>query len=230
MLCWLDSSDDKAPFPALEDALEEPNGLLAAGGSLRPERLMAAYRQGIFPWFDERQPILWWSPNPRMIVLPDKLHISKSLKKHIKNTSFNCTFDQAFAQVIEACAETREDGHGTWITDDMLQAYNNLHHLGHAHSIEVWDQDELVGGLYGVNIGQVFFGESMFSRHSNASKQGFAYLCQQLTHWGYQYIDCQIKSEHLESLGAHEVSRATFRQALDEYCPKTPLNSAWVKE
>ncbi|MEE4291234.1 MAG: leucyl/phenylalanyl-tRNA--protein transferase [Cycloclasticus sp.] len=230
MLTWLDPDDDTEPFPALNSALKEPDGLLAAGGSLSPQRLLSAYRCGIFPWFENGQPILWWSPNPRMVLKPKDVHISRSLKKVINNNQYSCTFDKAFSDVILACSATREGQNGTWITASMIHAYETLFTLGHAHSIEVWSADKLVGGLYGIAIGQVFFGESMFSLQSNASKVGFAYLCRQLNEWNYQLIDCQVHSKHLQSLGATTISRGDFAQQLDLYCLQNTSKKAWVAD
>jgi len=230
MIPWLDPDDDAAPFPHLDTALEDPNGLLAAGGSLRPERLLAAYRQGIFPWFDDEQPILWWSPSPRMVLTPKQLHVSRSLKKFINKELYECTIDQAFSRVISACSQPRDEQDGTWITEEMIEAYQTLHTLGHAHSVEVWHEEELIGGLYGVSVGQVFFGESMFSLKSNASKVGFTYLCEQLADWGYELIDCQVQSEHLDSLGAATITRDEFIQQLEQFCIKSPTNNAWQNQ
>jgi leucyl/phenylalanyl-tRNA--protein transferase len=227
MLPWLDPNDDATPFPQLESALDEPNGLLAAGGSLRPERLLNAYRRGIFPWFDDDQPILWWSPDPRMVLKPNGIRVSRSLRKTIKKDVFHCTVDTRFSDVITACSKPRDEQDGTWITASMIQAYETLFQQGHAHSVEVWSDDTLVGGLYGIAIGQVFFGESMFSRKSDASKVGFAFLSKQLSAWNYQLIDCQVQSEHLESLGASLVNRDTFAQQLDEFCQLLPSKDAW---
>lgn len=230
MLPWLDPDDDTEPFPALNSALKEPDGLLAAGGSLSPQRLLSAYRYGIFPWFEDEQPILWWSPNPRMVLKPKDVHISRSLKKVINNKLYSCTFDKAFSDVILACSAARKGQDGTWITASMINAYETLFTLGHAHSIEVWSADKLVGGLYGIAIGQVFFGESMFSLQSNASKVGFTYLCRQLNEWNYQLIDCQVHSEHLETLGATTISRDNFAQQLDLYCLQNTSKRAWVAD
>lgn len=232
MIPWLKSDDDNQPFPALETALEEPNGLLAAGGSLRPARLLNAYRGGVFPWFSADQPILWWSPDPRLVLKPSELHLSKSFQKFLRKQTFHCTFDQSFSDVIQACAEPRIIGvntedPGTWITDSMRDAYLALYELGYAHSIEVWDGDNLVGGLYGLAIGQFFFGESMFSLQTNASKTGFTFLCERLQEWGYAYIDCQVETDHLVSLGAYEIHREYFKQLLDEHCESSPANKAW---
>ncbi|MEW5008464.1 MAG: leucyl/phenylalanyl-tRNA--protein transferase [Cycloclasticus sp.] len=230
MLPWLDPDDDLDPFPPINLALKDPDGLLAAGGSLRPERLLEAYRSGIFPWFDEQQPILWWSPDPRLTLKPSALHISRSLAKFINKQSYHCTIDQAFDRVIAACSAPREQQDGSWITDSMIEAYQQLFELGHAHSVEVWLGEELIGGLYGVSIGQVFFGESMFSRQSNASKVGFTFLCQHLAEWGCQVVDCQVHSDHLESLGAAAITRDSFIQLLEQYCPRQLSRTAWQVE
>ena len=227
MLTWLNPEDEKQAFPALDTATDEPNGLLAAGGCLSPNRLINAYRNGIFPWFSDDQPILWWSPDPRLVLRPSDIHISKSLKKFIRKDLYQCTIDKAFNQVIKACSGPRLNEDGTWITNSMKQAYQDLHDLGVAHSIEVWQDDKLIGGLYGIAIGQVFFGESMFSHKANASKVAFAHLCEKLDQWGYQYIDCQVESEHLISLGAYEVDREFFKTILDKYCDNSPSQYAW---
>lgn len=227
MLPWLDPDDDLVPFPPIDTALEDPNGLVAAGGSLSPTRLLNAYQQGIFPWFEDDQPILWWSPDPRMIIKPAEIYISTSLRKLINKRRYHCTLDTAFNNVISACSAPREDQQGTWITSSMISAYQNLHQQGHAHSVEVWLGDELVGGLYGIAIGQVFFGESMFTRQNNASKVGFAFLCQQLDNWGYQLIDCQVESSHLIRLGCYTVPRDSFAQQLETLCVAPPKKAAW---
>lgn len=214
---FLLAKDDYAfPDPAL--ALTDPDGLLAIGGDLAPARLITAYRFGIFPWYSEGQPILWWSPNPRSILTPDSLHISRSLQKRLRRQTFQVTFDQAFANVIQACAQPRPDQPGTWITPAMQQAYIELNRLGYAHSIEAWHEGELVGGLYGIALGRAFFGESMFSRRTDASKVAFVHLAQQLSDWGFELIDCQVASEHLQSLGAHCIDRTDFLQRLDVLC------------
>lgn len=213
-ISWLDS--DNLQFPPVEQALAEPDGLLAAGGDLSPARLIQAYRNGIFPWFDESQPILWWSPDPRCILKPEELHVSHSLRKLMRQQRFRISIDQDFSAVISACAAPRRDANGTWISAAMQHAYLRLHLQGVAHSVEVWQQGKLVGGLYGLAIGKTFFGESMFSRVSNASKIGFATLVEQLQHWGYAFIDCQIHSLHLRSLGAREVPRPEFIRLLND--------------
>jgi leucyl/phenylalanyl-tRNA---protein transferase len=220
MLTWLQR--DSLDFPPLNKALREPNGLLAAGGDLRPERLIQAYRHGCFPWFQDGQPILWWSPDPRTVLLPDNLHVSRSLAKVMRQGRYRVTFDQAFAEVIRACAAPRSYAAETWITSPMQDAYLELHQRGIAHSVEVWRDDLLVGGLYGLAMGQLFFGESMFSRADNASKVGFVTLVEHLKDWGFVLIDCQMPTEHLLSLGAQTISRTEFagylNAHLDQFC------------
>lgn len=212
---WLHPQHYHFPDPA--NALEEPNGLLAAGGDLAPDRILAAYRQGIFPWFNPGDPILWWSPSPRTVIFPDQLHISKSLRKALRQGIYGVTFDQRFTDVIRACAAPRDYTDGTWISEEIIAGYTDLHRRGFAHSVEVWRGDELVGGLYGIALGKIFFGESMFSRADNASKVGFAHLVQQLILWNFQMIDCQVANDHLFSLGAVEIERAAFAQFLLEF-------------
>jgi len=217
---WIDSRSNNLDFPDVNLALDEPDGLLAIGGDLKPQRLLAAYRMGIFPWYNEGQPILWWAPNPRAVLFPQHLKISRSLRKTLRKQSFTITLDQAFADVIKACSHPRnyETQPGTWITRDMKRAYQQLHDQGHAHSVECWHEGQLVGGLYGVAIGRVFFGESMFTRRSDASKVAFITLTQQLAHWGFGVIDCQIHSLHLESLGAETIQRERFTDLLNTFC------------
>ncbi|RRW16616.1 leucyl/phenylalanyl-tRNA--protein transferase [Stutzerimonas stutzeri] len=212
MLTWLKRDD--LSFPPLETALREPNGLLAAGGDLRPERLLAAYRHGCFPWYQEGQPLLWWSPDPRTVLFPDELHVSRSLRKRMRHGDYRVTFDKAFAEVIQGCAGPRSYADGTWITTPMQDAYIRLHELGVAHSVEVWQQGQLVGGLYGIAMGELFFGESMFSRATDASKVGFVTLVERLREWGFALIDCQMPTRHLESFGARSIPRAAFAEAL----------------
>lgn len=223
-LRWLDP--DSLDFPPSNEALANPNGLLAVGGDLAPARLMAAYRQGIFPWYEEGQPLLWWSPDPRTVLTPSSLHVSRSMSKFLRKTRFTVTFDRAFAAVISACAEPRDYTDATWITSEMQQAYMQLHQWDVAHSVEVWDGAELVGGLYGVALGKVFFGESMFSRRDNASKTGFIALVRHLQERGCELIDCQMPTDHLESLGAHAISRKDFVAALSELCNEQ-IASCW---
>jgi leucyl/phenylalanyl-tRNA--protein transferase len=215
MLTWL--KRDSIQFPPLSNALSDPNGLLAIGGDLTPERLVAAYRHGCFPWFQSGQPILWWSPDPRTVLVPEGIHLSRSLAKLIRQKRFRVTFDQDFPAVIRACSEPRDYTAETWITYEMQQAYIELHKQGIAHSVEVWDKDSLVGGLYGLAIGKLFFGESMFSRADNASKVGFATLVRKLAEWDFVLIDCQMPTRHLESFGATSISRADFSNYLTQY-------------
>ncbi len=226
-LPWLDP--ERLWFPEPESALDDPDGLLAIGGDLGVERLLLAYRQGIFPWFSDEQPILWWSPNPRCVLLPGDLHISRSLRKTLRRHQFAVTFDRAFADVISACATTRDEG--TWITADMRLAYLRLHALGFAHSVEAWDSDgNLAGGLYGVALGRCFFGESMFSRQTDASKVAFAHCVRQLEAWGYAMIDCQVENAHLRSLGARLISRSEFLSILKDNVGKAPGHDQWNLE
>lgn len=223
-LPWIDPGSEV--FPPTRLALKDPNGLLAASTDLSVVTLLTAYKKGIFPWYDETQPVLWWSPSPRAIVVPGKQHTSKSLKKFIRKSEFTIRCDTAFIEVMEACAEPRDYTDETWISDEMIRAYTLLHQQGYAHSVECWQAGTLVGGLYGVALGSVFFGESMFSRCSNASKAAFIYLCQQLDAAGYGLIDCQVENDHLNSLGAELWSRERFESALNilvekpsKFCP-----------
>ena len=226
-LAALDPDDPDQDFPAPHQALHEPNGLLAYGGCLSERRLLKAYRQGIFPWYNAGDPILWWSPDPRLVLFPDKLIISRSLKKTIRNCLFTITIDQAFDKVVVGCANPRTDETGTWITSDIYTAYIRLHQAGIAHSVEAWFGNELVGGLYGVALGQVFFGESMFHTKTDASKVAFASLVDRLKSWDYQLIDCQVHTRHLESFGAEEIDRNYFGALLDQYCDRPAKPSAW---
>lgn len=206
-----------SPFPPTEHALTDPNGLIAIGGDLSESRLLAAYSVGIFPWFSEGQPILWWSPDPRMVLYPTELKISRSMAKRLKHRDYQVRFNTAFLQVIEACAQVqRPEQDGTWITDSMIRAYTALHASGHAWSAETWVNNELVGGLYGVVIGRMFYGESMFQRMTNASKIALIHLVQKLQHEGFGLIDCQMKTSHLVSLGAREIPRHEFLQQVAE--------------
>jgi leucyl/phenylalanyl-tRNA--protein transferase len=216
------------PFPAVELALSQPNGLLAVGGDLSPERLLDAYRHGIFPWFNADDPILWWSPDPRMVLFPSEFKVSHSLRKVLHNGDYEVRFDTAFEQVMRACAAPRKGQPGTWILEEMIAAYCKLHQAGYAHSIETWINGELVGGLYGMALGRMFYGESMFSRHSNASKIAIAHLCKQLEHWNFGMIDCQMNTPHLASLGAREISRNEFIQRLQELIHYPDTASPWV--
>ncbi|HET7062168.1 MAG TPA: leucyl/phenylalanyl-tRNA--protein transferase [Nitrosospira sp.] len=213
MIPWLNPAD---PFPSVTTALVTPNGLLAAGGELSPQRLIEAYRLGIFPWFNEGDPVLWWSPNPRMVLFPNELKISRSLKKTLRKAQYEVRVDTAFLEVMWGCAAPRNGHVGTWIHDEVIAAYNFLHERGFAHSVELWIDGELAGGLYGVSLGRMFFGESMFSRVSDASKIAFVHLVRQLQRWGFGMIDCQMKTAHLASLGAREIPRSEFGQRLKE--------------
>ena len=196
-------------FPSALSANND--GIVAIGGDLDPKRILQAYKQGIFPWFESDDYLVWWSPDPRMVLFPAKLKISKSTKKILKDGSFNVTFNQSFDQVVECCASVKRFGqNGTWITEGLKKAYNLLHKEGHAFSVEVWKDFELVGGLYGIDLGDIFCGESMFSKENNASKIGFIHLIKELTKNGYKLIDCQVPSAHLKSLGAEEISREQF--------------------
>ncbi len=217
-LTFLDPNNPEQDFPPVNKALREPDGLLAVGGCLSKQRLLNAYRHGIFPWYNPGEPILWWSPDPRLVLFPDKLIVSRSLRKTMRKNIFLITFDQAFNEVIAACAKPRKDAAGTWITEEINQAYNELHNLGIAHSAEAWLNGELVGGLYGIALGQVFFGESMFHTKTDASKVVFATLVEQLKSLNYQLIDCQVHTQHLESFGAQEIDRSEFTKLLDQYC------------
>lgn len=221
---------DNLAFPSPELALTEPDGLLAIGGDLCPQRLITAYRFGIFPWYSDNQPILWWSPNPRSVLFPEQLVVSRSLRKRLRKQEYKVTLDRAFAQVIGACAEPRPSQPGTWITPAMQQAYIRLHQLGYAHSVEAWHDGELVGGLYGIALGKVFFGESMFCHRTDASKVAFVHLVQQLQEWDYALIDCQVHTEHLSSLGAQDIVRADFLALLDLHCLNLNPGGRWQFE
>jgi leucyl/phenylalanyl-tRNA--protein transferase len=227
MISILDPNQPDQPFPPLEMAEVEPNGLLAVGGDLSTQRLLNAYRHGIFPWYSEGQPILWWSPNPRMVLFPAQLRVSRSLKKAIRNRSFEITFDNRFDAVISACSRPRKGDPGTWITPEMQAAYSRLHAQGHAHSIEVWQRGQLVGGLYGIALGRVFFGESMFSWVSNASKIALVALCSSAIDWGIELIDCQVYTDHLLSMGAEEIIRESFQEQLRRCCGEESIGSCW---
>ncbi len=213
MIPWL-GPDDR--FPPVERALAEPNGLLAAGADLSVLRLVEAYRRGIFPWYSEGQPVLWWSPDPRMVLVPSELRIPRSLKKRMARLDFEVRFDTAFEEVIRACAAPRPGQDGTWITEDMVTAYTRLHHVGHAHSVETWIAGALAGGLYGVALGRMFYGESMFTRAPDASKIALAHLVRQLDRRSFGLIDCQMATAHLARFGAREIPRAEFMRQLSK--------------
>ncbi|WP_447749669.1 leucyl/phenylalanyl-tRNA--protein transferase [Pseudomonas nicosulfuronedens] len=227
MLKWLSRSN--FDFPPLDKALQEPNGLLAAGGDLNPQRLVQAYRHGCFPWYQDGQPILWWSPDPRTVLFPEELHVSRSLAKLIRQQQYQVTIDQDFEQVIQGCASPRDYADGTWITSPMQDAYCQLHRLGVAHSAEAWSGNELVGGLYGLAIGRLFFGESMFSRADNASKVAFVTLMQRLKAAGFVLIDCQMPTQHLHSFGARAISRREFASYLRRHLDETPSRD-WTSQ
>jgi leucyl/phenylalanyl-tRNA--protein transferase len=211
MVPWLGAHD---PFPPVKHALAEPNGLLAAGADLTVPRLVAAYRSGIFPWYSEGQPVLWWSPDPRMVLFPHEFRLSRSLRKRIARRDYEMRADSAFDAVIRCCAAPRPGQEGTWITEDMIVAYNALHRAGHAHCVETWVGGVLAGGLYGVAIGRMFYGESMFTDVSDASKIALAHLVRQLERWGFGMIDCQMTTSHLARFGAREIPRAEFMRKL----------------
>lgn len=219
-LTWLEAG--RPDFPDVERALEDPAGLLAAGGSLAPDWLIEAYRRGIFPWYSRGEPILWWSPDPRMVLFPDEIRISRSLAKRLKRGEFELRCDSAFAELIAACAAPRAGANGTWITAEMIEAYQRLFALGWAHSVETWMDGELVGGLYGIAIGKVFYGESMFSRADDASKIALAHLAKDLARRGFRVIDCQMRTAHLASMGAREIGRAEFKALLAAHASGEP--------
>ncbi len=224
MLPWLGPQD---PFPPLESALVEPNGLIAAGADLSPARLLDAYRRGIFPWFGAGEPILWWSPEPRMVLFPGEFKVARALAKRLRNAAYEVRVDHAFGAVVTACAAPRPDQAGTWITPAMQAAYVRLHRLGYAHSVETWIDGELAGGLYGVAIGRAFYGESMFSRRTDASKIALAHLVAQLVRWEFELIDCQMHTAHLASLGARPIPRAEFAARLERATAAAGRMGTW---
>jgi leucyl/phenylalanyl-tRNA--protein transferase len=225
MIPWLEPHE---PFPPVELALRDPNGLLAAGGDLSTERLLDAYARGIFPWFNGEDPLLWWSPDPRMVLHVGELHVSRSLARAIRSARFRVTMDTAFRDVMDGCAEPRPGQDGTWITPELTDAYTGLAVLGYAHSVEAWVDGTLAGGLYGVAMGRMFFGESMFSRQSEASKVAFACLVRQLERWEFPLIDCQMSTSHLASLGAREIPRAEFLRHVRHLIRQPSVPSPWV--
>ena len=219
--------DDAIAFP--HPSLASDQGLLAVGGDLSVERLALAYRHGIFPWYSEGRPILWWSPDPRLVLFPDELYVGRSLRKQMRRAPYRLTMDTAFTEVIEACSSAPRPGQdGTWITDDMIDAYVRLHRYGLAHSVEAWDGDTLVGGLYGVAMGAAFFGESMFARATDASKIAFATFVEQLQRWGYEIIDCQVVTDHLLRFGAREIDRDEFLDRLDVAAERPGHDAPWA--
>jgi leucyl/phenylalanyl-tRNA--protein transferase len=224
MIPWL---DDTLQFPPVTRALREPNGLLAAGGDLSTARLLAAYRQGVFPWYSSGEPILWWSPDPRTVLWPRAIAISHSLRKTLRKHDFEIRLDSAFEDVVRACSMPRRPGAGTWITDEMQAAYLNLHQQGHAHSIETWRHGKLIGGLYGVALGRAFFGESMFSRENDASKIALVHLARYLERRGFAVIDCQMTTDHLRSMGATEIPREEFCQGVAQWTAEGGPPGKW---
>ena len=215
-------------FPPPEGALREPNGLLALGGDLSPARLLMAYRNGIFPWFSPGDPILWWSPDPRAVIYPAQFHVSRSFRRFLNKTTLRVTLNHDFGAVIEGCASDREEG--TWITPEVNAGYRQLHELGHAHSLEVWDGDSLVGGMYGVALGKLFCGESMFSRQENASKTALFAFCQHFIRQGGQLIDCQVLNPHTASLGAIEIPRKQYLDHIDDLLPQSLSPRCWLSQ
>lgn len=226
-LYWISQRIFAPGFPPLADALDEPDGLLAVGGDLSAERLLCAYRAGIFPWFSDNQPVMWWSPDPRSVIEPQHFHVSRSLKRTLNQKTFRVSCDCDFAGVMAGCRAPRAEQAGTWITQDMVSAYQKLHELGIAHSVECWDHNELCGGVYGLAIGRVFFGESMFSARSNASKVALYYLSRMMLDWGYELLDCQVHNPHLETLGARCISRPDFAARLAQLIDAAPSAQAW---
>lgn len=224
MIPWLESGD---PFPAPEQALTEPGGLLAAGADLSPARLLTAYRSGIFPWYSAGQPVLWWSPDPRMVLFPAEFRTPRSLLKRLRRRDYEIRIDTAFESVMHACAAPRSDAAGTWITPDMIAAYCELHRLGHAHSVETWIGGELAGGLYGIALGRAFYGESMFARVADASKIALAHLVRRLKSRQFGIIDCQMNTAHLARFGAREIPRRVFSQHLAELVNYPQTADVW---
>jgi len=227
MIPWLSGQPD---FPPVERALTDPRGLLAAGGELSPTWLLAAYRRGIFPWYSAGEPILWWSPDPRLVLVPADIRISRSLRRTLRQRRFEVRFDTAFARVVAACAAPREPGGGTWITPEMQRAYLCMHELGYAHSVESWVDDQLVGGLYGMVLGRAFFGESMFSHHTDASKVALAHLAGYLETQDFAVIDCQMTTAHLLSLGACEMPRSEFCAGLARWTREGAPPLRWAPD
>jgi leucyl/phenylalanyl-tRNA---protein transferase len=225
MIPFLDAED---PFPPVGEAMRDPNGLLAAGADLSPARLLDAYSRGIFPWFGEDDPLLWWSPDPRMVLYVDELHVSRSLRKTTRSGRFTITLDKAFSAVMRGCADPRDGQEGTWITTEMRAAYARLAALGYAHSAEAWANGELVGGLYGVAIGRMFYGESMYARQSDASKVAFVTLVGQLRRWGFRLIDCQMSTAYLTSFGAREIPRREFLDEVSRAVREPAIPAPWT--
>ncbi len=226
-IVWLSERDSPDAFPPVDRALREPDGLLAAGGDLSPTRLIAAYRRGIFPWYSHGQPILWWCPDPRAVLFPNQFKISRSLVKTMRNRGFETRFDTAFDDVICHCGSSEVRPGGTWLSPEMQEAYVSMHALGYAHSVETWYQGRLVGGLYGVAVGRVFFGESMFSLERDASKVALRVLCEELLARDFHMIDCQMATPHLLSLGAQLIPRPQFISQLTEHAMRDDVPGRW---
>lgn len=229
-ITWLSPDDPPSGFPPVESALREPDGLLAAGGDLSPERLLCAYSRGIFPWYDNGQPILWWSPDPRCVVYPTQFRLARRMEREARKSPIEATFNQAFSSVVAACAAPRRELAGTWITAEMQAAYEELHRLGWAHSVELWHKKRLAGGIYGLAIGRAFFGESMFSRETNASKFALHVLCRVLSSQGFAVLDCQTVSRHLLSLGAVTLPRRDFVSLLERCCAPPTSFANWPRK
>ena len=226
---WLGEQADPNWFPPLDQALREPPGLLAAGGDLSPARLLAAYERGVFPWYSAQQPILWWSPDPRMVLFPAEFKCSRSLGRTLRNGSFTTRVDHAFAETIRGCAAPRRSGPDTWLNAEMIESYEQLHELGFGHSVETYRAEQLVGGLYGIQLGSIFFGESMFSLERDASKVALARLVDECRARDIKVIDCQVASAHLAGLGAREVSRGQFVVLLRQHARRSPRGH-WLRE
>lgn len=226
-ISWISADDPSDSFPDIERAFDVPDGLLAAGGDLSTARLLYAYSHGIFPWYSDGQPILWWSPNPRCVIYPDRLHISRRLKRSLRNSALEVSFNQAFQSVVDACAEDRPGQEGTWITAEMRDAYLCLHEGSWAHSTEIWHGERLVGGLYGLAIGKVFFGESMFSAETNGSKAALIALTSVLRDNNIRLLDCQVESPHLRSMGADMIPRSRFANELRRSCSRVDPFTNW---
>ena len=224
MIPWLELDD---PFPLTNKALKQPNGLLAAGADLTPGRLIEAYSLGVFPWFNADEPVLWWSPDPRMVLIPTELKVARSLKKVLRNRTYEVRLDTAFSQVMQGCAQPRNGQSGTWISPMMTDAYTRLHEMGVAHSAETWIDGKLAGGLYGVALGRMFYGESMFTEVTDASKIAFVHMVWQLKRWGFGLIDCQMKTAHLETFGAREIRRSDFMRRVSKLIQYSPAPTHW---
>jgi leucyl/phenylalanyl-tRNA--protein transferase len=217
----------ESPFPPVASALAEPDGLLAWGGGLEPARLLNAYRAGIFPWYSSDQPILWWSPARRCVLPPGRVHVSRRLARVLRQQRYRLSVDTAFARVVAGCALPRKQQESTWITPEMASAYQALHRLGYAHSVEVWTDEQLVGGIYGVSLGRMFFGESMFSQARDASKVALVTLCEGIAQWGFSWLDCQVCNPHLQRMGAVEISRERFCAALQDNAAEVDRRGSW---